>query len=137
MEFEEALCTPRVFLSDDNSIPANGYLARYDRAFTSALEKTGFKLDIAECLEGYLAEVGFVDIKVVVKKLVIGPWAKEAVKKVCCSRGGAGDDGSGSDVRIGDWEVGFDVDGRWTEFVWDGVVHEGGGVVGGGGEGVV
>lgn len=63
------------FRSDDDSVPKDGYIATYTREFAEATASVGLK-DQAESLEGYLRDAGFVDVKLVIKKMPIGPWPK-------------------------------------------------------------
>lgn len=62
------------FHSDDNSIPPRS--ASYIADFAQASKLAGF-VDITPHLATYLKNAGFVDIKVVIKKLSLGAWAKE------------------------------------------------------------
>lgn len=72
------------FSTDDDSAPKCGYLAEYRECFEEATTRAGLK-DVRVDLEGYLLDAGFVDVRVVVKKLPIGPWPKDPKKKVCGS----------------------------------------------------
>ena len=53
----------------------------YEKLFHEAGKLAGLK-DVCEDLEGYLLGAGFIDVRVVIKKLPIGPWPKERKKKV-------------------------------------------------------
>lgn len=46
-----------------------------------AFEDSGL-VDVAPRLESLLKDAGFVDVRVTVKKLPVGPWAKDRKKKV-------------------------------------------------------
>jgi hypothetical protein len=81
VQFLESKLKP-AFHSDDDSIPETGYIRRYQEVWEEAHANTDL-LDIAPLLEAYLKEQGFVDVRVVVKKLPVGPWAKSPRKKVC------------------------------------------------------
>lgn len=72
------------FSTDDDSAPKGGYLAEYRECFEEATTRAGLK-DVCVDLEGYLLDAGFVDVRVVVKKLPVGPWPKDPKKKVCGS----------------------------------------------------
>lgn len=67
--------------SDDDSIPKGGAVERYHDAFSKGLKEANI-LDIGPLLGEYLEEAGFVDIHVTVRKLPLGPWAKDRAKKV-------------------------------------------------------
>ena len=69
------------WFTDDNSIPAGGKLEQYQKSLAKALELAGIR-DVTRDLESYLRNAGFVDIKVVLKKMPFGPWAKDRRKKV-------------------------------------------------------
>lgn len=71
------------FQTDDDSIPKGGALEAYEKLFLEAGKLAGLK-DVCEELEGYLLDAGFLDVRVVIKKLPIGPWAKDVKKKVRC-----------------------------------------------------
>lgn len=70
------------FPTDDDSLPKGGYLDRYITNFEKALDAAGLT-DKTDKLEGYLKDAGFVDVKVVTKKIPYGPWAKDKQTKVC------------------------------------------------------
>lgn len=69
------------FHSDDDSIPKGGHIERWTDRFNRAAQRAGLR-DVCEELEQYLVNAGFVDVRVVVKKLPIGPWPKDPAKKV-------------------------------------------------------
>jgi hypothetical protein len=73
--------TEMTFSNDDDSLPKGGYLERYYNDGTKALQLAGL-VDKSDKLEGYLKDAGFVDVKVVVKKLPVGPWPKQEKQKV-------------------------------------------------------
>ena len=67
--------------TDDDSVPKGGHIEAYFKTFAKAAATMGIK-DITRDLEGHLRNAGFVDIKVIVKKLPVGPWPKDPKKKV-------------------------------------------------------
>ena len=69
------------FSSDDNTVRKGGYLDRYEIAFEEAARIAGLH-DASAHLHSYLQAAGFLGVKVVVKKLPIGPWPKDHKKKV-------------------------------------------------------
>lgn len=69
------------FTTDDDSVPKGGYIERYQEAYNEAAKKAGLKNPVAE-LGDYLRGAGFVDVAVVVRKLPVGPWAKDPQKKI-------------------------------------------------------
>lgn len=70
-----------LFKTDDDTIPKGGAIDKFVAKFTEAIGLAGLK-NVCEDLEGYLLDAGFVDVRVVVKKLPIGPWPKDPKKKV-------------------------------------------------------
>jgi hypothetical protein len=72
------------FTTDDNSVPKGGYIERYQKAYNEAAKQAGLKNPVAE-LGDYLRGAGFVDVAVAVRKLPVGPWAKDPQKKVSLS----------------------------------------------------
>lgn len=70
------------FESDDDTVPKGGYIEQYIDALAKAMKLAGFE-DVPPKLEGYLKDAGFVDVKVIIKKLPIGGWPKDPKKKVC------------------------------------------------------
>ena len=66
--------------TDDDTIPKGGAVEEYQRNFDEAAEPAGLE-DVTEDLEQWLLDAGFVDVRVVVKKLPLGPWPKESSKK--------------------------------------------------------
>lgn len=70
-----------IFATDDASIPPGGPLDDYNKALGRGVAEMGL-VDIAPKLESLLIEAGFVDVKVVIKKIPVGPWAKDKKKKV-------------------------------------------------------
>ena len=68
------------FYSDDNSVPPGGSLQKYQENLLKAVRLAGVQ-DVTPQLEGYLLDAGFTDVRVVVKKLPLGPWAKDKKKK--------------------------------------------------------
>lgn len=71
-----------LFESDDDTIPKGGSMDQYISAMRQSMELAGFE-DVPPKLEGYLKAAGFVDIKIVIKKLPMNPWPKDRKKKVC------------------------------------------------------
>lgn len=69
------------FKTDDDSVPKGGYLERYQKEFAKAVKLAGLQ-EATDKLEGYLRAAGFVDIRVLIKKLPMGPWAKDKKTKV-------------------------------------------------------
>lgn len=67
--------------TDDDSIPKGGALESYQKLLNKALDLAGAR-EICIELESHLIKAGFVDVKVAVKKLPIGTWAKDRRKKV-------------------------------------------------------
>lgn len=70
-----------VFQTDDDSVPKGGFIERYQEAFIKGIELAGLQ-QVSDKLQGYLQDAGFADVKVTVKKIPIGGWAKEKRKKV-------------------------------------------------------
>lgn len=70
------------FQTDDDTIPKGGAIESHIAKYLKACDIVGLK-NVCEDLEGYLLDAGFVDVRVVVKKIPIGPWPKETKKKVC------------------------------------------------------
>lgn len=70
-----------VFESDDDSIPKGGAIDTHCARFLKAAEMAGLK-NVCPELEGYLLDAGFVDVRVVIKKLPLSPWPKDPRKKV-------------------------------------------------------
>jgi hypothetical protein len=68
-------------ISDDDTIVKDGHQQYYQKQMDKAQLDAGL-VDIAPLLESYLKDAGFEDIKVVIKKLPLGPWAKDRKKKV-------------------------------------------------------
>lgn len=68
------------YRSDDGTLPKNGALELYQRLFREAGAVVGLK-DVCQDLEGHLLNAGFVDVKVVVKKVPTSPWPKDPKKK--------------------------------------------------------
>lgn len=56
-------------------------MEKHSICFKRAAEIVGLK-EVHKKLESYLRMAGFVDIRVIIKKLPIGPWAKDKNKKV-------------------------------------------------------
>jgi hypothetical protein len=77
----ELLESRLVLESDDNSIPPGGYLEQYVNAIAASTKLAGLE-DVPPKLESYLRNAGFVDIKVSIRKIPIGAWAKDPKKKV-------------------------------------------------------
>ena len=71
-----------MFETDDDSIPKSGDAAKYQETFDKAVRLADLPEDVGPNLQTYLQQAGFVDIKVVVKKLPIGPWPRDRKKKV-------------------------------------------------------
>jgi cyclopropane fatty-acyl-phospholipid synthase-like methyltransferase len=78
VQFQE---TRTKFGCDDDSIPKGGFIEKYEISFNKAAGLAGFE-DATYRIEEYMRDTGFVDVRVVVKKLPIGPWPKTRVKKV-------------------------------------------------------
>lgn len=73
--------TKALFESDDNSIPKGGAIELHCNRYLEAAEVAGLE-NVAPELESYLLNAGFVDVRVVVKKLPLAPWPKDPRKKV-------------------------------------------------------
>lgn len=69
------------FPTDDNSIPEGGYIRRYEKALDEAASLAGLH-DSSTHLKSYLQDAGFIDVKVVIKKLPVGVWPKDPKQKV-------------------------------------------------------
>lgn len=80
MQLLESQLVPSVH-SEDDSIPEGGAIERYQETWAKAFKEMG-GADVAPRLGEMLREKGFVDVRVVMKKLPIGPWAKDGKKKV-------------------------------------------------------
>ena len=68
------------FESDDDSLPKGGAVEQYFDAFKKASVIAGIK-DQADGMEANLRELGYEDVRTVVKKMPIGPWPKDPKKK--------------------------------------------------------
>ena len=71
--------------TDDDSLPKEGHIETYLKHFWEAAKVVGLR-DVTKDLEKSLLDAGFVDVKVVVKKLPIGPWPKNPKQKVSAAR---------------------------------------------------
>lgn len=69
------------FCSDDDTIPKDSSMKLWSDALKKSCELAGFE-DVPTKLEQYLKDAGFVDVRVTLKKLPLGPWPKDAQKKV-------------------------------------------------------
>ena len=69
------------FATDDDSVPKDGPVDRWQKSFQKAAKLAGME-EVTDKLESHLLKAGFVDVKVVIKKLIIGPWPKDPKKKV-------------------------------------------------------
>ena len=78
MQLQEASL---IFHTDDDSISKGGSLDTYQQNFLKACKLAGIE-GVAPILESSLRDAGFVDVRVVIKKLPLGPWPKEPKKKV-------------------------------------------------------
>jgi phage terminase large subunit len=67
--------------SEDNTVPKGGAIEQYMADFNKAAGFAGLQ-NVAPKLEGYLRDAGFVDVKASVKKMPLGAWAKDPMKKV-------------------------------------------------------
>lgn len=76
------------FKSDDDSIPKGGFIEQYQQNFEKAAALVGIQ-EASHKLEGYLLDAGFIDVKVVIKKLPMGPWVKDRKSKVRLSPSGS------------------------------------------------
>ena len=70
------------FNTDDDTIPKGGAIEEWQKCFDEAAELAGLR-DVRNYLERWLLDTGFIDVRVVVKKLPVGPWPKDPLKKVC------------------------------------------------------
>ena len=68
------------YRTDDDSLPPGGAIDKFQTLFAEAGEIIGIK-DVTKDLEGFLLDAGFEDVRVVVKKMPIGPWPKDPKKK--------------------------------------------------------
>ena len=69
------------FSTDDSSIPEGGYIRRYETALNKAASLAGLH-DASTHLKSYLQDAGFVDVRVVIKKLPVGVWPRDPKQKV-------------------------------------------------------
>ena len=70
------------YRSDDDTIPKGGAIEQYQDLFHEAGKIVKLKDVTDKDLMRYLLDAGFVDVRVVLKKLPIGPWPKDQGKKV-------------------------------------------------------
>lgn len=68
------------FHTDDDSKHKGGFLEKYENDFIKSAAMAGIN-DVCEKLQGFVEDAGFVDVKVVVKKLPLGAWPKDRKKK--------------------------------------------------------
>lgn len=69
------------FHTDDDTISKGGRLEEYQEKLHRALGQMSMR-DNTPFLESYVQKAGFEEIQVVLKKMPLGPWAKEPTKKV-------------------------------------------------------
>jgi hypothetical protein len=80
-EFLESRLDPTAYHCDDGSIPADGYIRKFEKELNIGQRAAGF-VDMTPLFESYLKDAGFEDIRVTIKKMPIGPWPKDRKKKV-------------------------------------------------------
>lgn len=80
VEFIEGQFEP-CFMSDDDSIPHDGYLFKFDKEFNAVSREAGLT-DKTSKLEKLAKDAGFVNVRVVAKKIPLGMWAKDRKLKV-------------------------------------------------------
>ena len=68
------------YRSDDGTLAKDGAIEHFQSLFRDASNIVGLT-NVCQDLEGYLLGAGFEDVRVVVKKLPVGPWPKDPKKK--------------------------------------------------------
>ncbi|KAJ5647004.1 hypothetical protein N7490_003376, partial [Penicillium lividum] len=67
--------------SDDNSLPKDSLLDQWGDMWYPCSERAGRPLQVEKHMRANLEKAGFVDIKEVVYKVPLGPWARDPVLK--------------------------------------------------------
>lgn len=78
------LVESQIWQTDDDTIPKDGYINKYKEGLLEGSKLAGL-VDISQPighkLAKYLREAGFIDVRVQLKKLPLGPWPKDRKKK--------------------------------------------------------